>query len=240
MSTTTSSFKAQPSGGEIDLYTRMQHLCANAQLTAGLFNAYRQDLTVHDRSYIADDAQAGDALLWVIKDSGTWLALVDESRVHAHAVLRTARKDEQIYLIEVDRHTGKLAYGRIRSLDRSHAWDIVDSLSVRPDRVPRRTYVSEHLKALKLDHTVVPTDLSRIASERGQCAYLKFEGNLLRVIVPTAGIDRILHRPEIASPAAFRLEVTSAFGHAELHVITAAAFKRRLAQMEKSGARRAA
>lgn len=231
MSKTTIRVTAQRSRDQIDLYTQMQHLCDQAHRDSGLFNAYRQDLTVHDRSYLADDAQAGDCLLWVIKDCGTWLALIDPTRALAQAILGTVGTRERIYLVDVERHTGKLAYGRIREVDRQRAKDVVDSLRVRTDRVPRRVYLSDHLQALGLDQTVVPTDLSRISAERGQCAYLHFEGNLMHLLVPAAGIDRVLHRPQTSQRTTYRLEVTSSFGHAELHEISPAGFKRQLARM---------
>jgi hypothetical protein len=215
----------------LDLYTQMRGLCEQAKQEAGLFTAYQQDLTVHDRSYIADDAQAGDVLLWVIKTCGTWLALIEGTREYARAILNTVATGERIYLIEVDRHTGKLAFGRIRPQTLSQAKEAVETLRTKEDRTPRRVYLADQLKALGLDQTIVATDLSRISREPGQSAYLKFEGSLLQVLVPSAGIDRVLHRPQVTEATAYRLEVTSAFGHAELHEITPAAFKRHLMRM---------
>lgn len=240
MSTTTHNAALESSRSQLDIYTQMQHLCAQAHREAGLFRAYHQDLTVHDRSYIADDAQAGDTLLWIIKECGTWLTLVDPGRSHAIALLKTLAVGDRVHLIEVQQHTGRHAYGRIRAISPERAREAVDSVRADSNRRPRRVFLSEHLAALGLDGTVIPSDLSRISAKRGESAYLHFERSTVRLLAPSAGIDRVLGRAQQSASATYKIDITSNFGHAELHVITAAAFQRRLKAMERSPRQQAA
>ncbi len=209
-----------------DLFSQMDQLCLKARREANLFTAYERDLYVHDRDFVEKDAQSGDTLLWIIKACGTWIALIDENREYAKAILSTVSQNERCYLIEVQRHDGKRAYGRIQPVEHSVVARHVDDVVPLTNRTPRRVHLGAHVNGLQLEGTVFQTELGRISAMPGAVAYVHFVGTQAHLVVPSLGLDRSLYRSRPEVEAAWKIEITSELGHAELHAVAAASITR--------------
>jgi|GEM_PF-6787456 len=184
----------------------------------GLFKHYENDLHLHDRDTLENDAQASDQYLWIIKTCGTWLCLIDGSG-GTDALLSVCESNERYFVLGIP-CPGHL--GSIKEYPRSEIRRAIDNVKPVTNRVPRREYFSSLLPRIHphLANTVIPSDIGWDDRKAGKQILFQVEGTALTALYPT-GKSRSLACSRVAPVAQhWRVRFTSDFGHAELEAIT--------------------
>jgi len=202
----------------------LANMCAIAEQAKAhnLFRHYQDDLHLHDRDTLENDAQEGDTYLWVLKTCGTWLCLIDGSG-GTDAVLSVCESNERYFVLGLP---GSGRSGSIKEYQRSEIQRAIESVKPLRDRVPRREFFSALLQRIHpyLANTVIPSDIGDDDRQAGKQILFRVEGTALTALYPT-GKRRTLACSRVDAVAQhWRVRFTSAFGHAELEPITPRVF----------------
>jgi hypothetical protein len=206
------------------IYDTIKGIAEDSARNGSLFHSYRDDLYVHDRDTLDNDAQAGDVWLWILKGHGTWIGLVEKDASWTDAILAGSlgEEDRRYFLLVIP---GAGIPGAVREYTSSTIKEAINDVRVREDRVPRRTYLSACLAQLdaRIAQSVAATDIHSLSTTVGAQALLKICGGSISYVVPSKGLTRS-HGCSYGEPLSYRIRITSRFGHAEVAQVSAAVF----------------
>jgi hypothetical protein len=213
-----------------ELFRAMTQIAEEAAASSDLFSSYKDDLHRHDRDSILNDAQPGDVYLWIIKVCGTWLTLVQPGG-YAEMYLGVTGVSERYFLLQAP---GPYREGTITEYARKDIARALEQVPANPSRVPRRRMLMEQLDTIdpQLRHTVLANELGGISTRPGAIAFVRRSG-ATEWVIPSLGKHRTQGAP--SKPAtAWKLAITSEFGHASLEAIDDKAFNAAVRRVEKA------
>ncbi|WP_445766744.1 hypothetical protein [Rheinheimera sp.] len=189
------------------------------------FTHFQDDLYVNDKDAIAHDLQDGDVWYWGLKQCGTYFTLADKNSEYLNELLRpTCSPERRHFLIRI---SDQFESGfDIKEYDRDGVIAAINKISINLNRKPARRFFSEVLFGLEpmLKGSRL---LSDFTANKGATLYLSLTANSVTYI-SNNGASRTLGLPFNfeRTTGAYKVKITSQFGHAEIEQIKQGVFQR--------------
>ena len=216
-----------------ELFNQMVNL-AEASKSKGLFSSFNDDLYIHDKDIVLNDLQVNDRYLWIIKEFGTYLTLVQPGNEYLDALLSTIQRDglkRQYFIITV--HPERCDISEVPVADVAA---VVSKLPFIKNRVPKRQFAHSLLCNAfpSLRGSIMFSDHS---FEKGAELFLSLTSNSVTYVSMASFKARTLSVPfDVDRTGYLKLTVTSEFGHGILEPITARSFNFALKKSVKRAA----
>ena len=218
------------------LYQNLKQIAESA--VSPLFTLFKDDFYKHDFDVIKHDLQPQDVYYWALKQCGTYLTLADKDSEYMKQLLsEKVAPERRHFLISVD---GSSEHGySIKEYTMSTIGAAIAAVKINPKRKPTRRFLFDVITELepKLAGSVLFSDFT---CGKGGTLYLHLTQNSMTYIT-SAGKFRSIGLPfdTYRKVGAFKVCVTSSFGHATLEQIKLSVFQRaqkRLLSISKSSA----
>lgn len=212
-----------------DIYEQLKQIAESAALNSSLFATFKDDLYRHDKDIVLNDFQPGDTWYWVIKQAGTHLNLADPANVYVQTLLKDAA-GRRHFLIKVGAHDFK-----IQEYSATEIAGALSKVSLPANRKPKRRMAYGLLVELvpELRGSILFSDVDL---QKGVKLYLNLTSNSVSYVSST-GKSRCLGLPFGLRGGAYKLDVTTEFGHGEIKPIAFSVYQRALkrANQAKTG-----
>ena len=196
-----------------------------AESSEELFTHFKDDLYLHDKDVIMHDLQPGDVWYWSLKECGTYFTLADKNSEYLMELMRTASSSERRHFLVRISDSFELGFN-ISEYTCEAISDAINGVTINPKRKATRMFFSEALFGLEpmLKGSRL---LSDFTAEKGASLYLSLTANSVTYI-SNSGVSRTLGLPfDMARKSgAYKIKVTSQFGHAEIERIKQGVFQR--------------
>jgi hypothetical protein len=202
---------------------------------APLFTSFQDDFYRQDKDVITHDIQPGDTWYFSIKECGTYLVLVDKDSEYLQQLMRPIYAPERRHFLISISDAFESGFD-IKEYTMDTIAGAVAKVRIYPNRKPARDFL--HPILMKLEPALKGSRVfSDFTATKGAVLYLSLTANSVTYI-SNNGISRTLGLPfdMYRKTGAYKVKVTSDFGHAELEQIKQGVFQRAVKANTKKAA----
>lgn len=192
---------------------------------APLLTAYKDDLYKRDKDIVHNDLIPGDVWLWIIKECGTYLELADKNSVFVQQLMsKKGAPERRNFLITISDHF-ECGYS-IKEIPLSELSSAINNVRINPARMARRQFGYDVITSLEptfkgsillSDFTMDKGAVLYVSLNNNSASYLTFSGKGRTIGLPFS-LDR--------KTGAYKVTITSEFGHGVIEQIKMSVFTR--------------
>ncbi|MAA93750.1 MAG: hypothetical protein CML22_07205 [Rheinheimera sp.] len=192
---------------------------------APLFTGFKDDLYKHDKDQVKNDMQSGDVWLWCVKQCGTYLALANKNCDYVKQLLSpTTAPERRNFLIFI--HSTDDERFSIKEYTLEELAVAITRVSLNPNRKALRRFGYDVITGLEpmFKGSIL---LSDFTMDKGAVLYLSLNNNSASYLTST-GKGRTVGLPFSfeRKTGAYKVTITSEFGHAVIEKIKMGVFTR--------------